>query len=269
MLIRNKHILLFAAGDNFGRNGNNNNNNNNNNNILDNFTNKKKSSTEKSDDNGFKNNNNGSFDPTVNFDNAAKTLKERFGDLPLPTPRIASENEGGIELPMIHEKQHEPTSASAKPTSMNNNNFDRPFEGLPRDLLDMMPPDIREIANRNPELVKKAMQRSDVNAENNRQTSNAQQQPKPNPNPKKKNHNSPPVVQLSQIKLNSMKKRGYSDRFVGAAAALDMQSGNPNGDNVTDDTFQDKKLHAGLKDEHGFFGLESDEEDNDDKKSLL
>jgi len=165
-------------------------------------------------------------DPMMNFENAEQTMKERFGNLPLPSPRgmpppslkktgdngdngDGGENSRGIEL-----------------TSKRKTGYEQPFEGLPRDLMDMMPPDIRAIAERNPQLVQQAIRKSDTKAEKRRQA--AQQQVH---NDMKTvgggsdGHQKKSAIKLSQVQRTSLKKKGHAERFVGAAAAADILDG--------------------------------------------
>ena len=202
--------------------------------LLDSFTNMKGRNANGKWKNG-NNNNTGTdaggdvgpnVDPMMNFENAEQTMKERFGNLPLPSPRgmpppslkktgdngdngDGGENSRGIEL-----------------TSKRKTGYEQPFEGLPRDLMDMMPPDIRAIAERNPQLVQQAIRKSDTKAEKRRQA--AQQQVH---NDMKTvgggsdGHQKKSAIKLSQVQRTSLKKKGHAERFVGAAAAADILDG--------------------------------------------
>ena len=74
--------------------------------------------------------------------------------------------EGGAVEREIEMKAFRDTPKKAPPTA---SKYDMPFDGLPQDLMAMMPPDIRAIAEKNPDLIKKAMMKSDEKMETKRQ----------------------------------------------------------------------------------------------------
>ena len=72
-----------------------------------------------------------------------------------------------------------------------------------------MPPDVRAIAERNPSLVAKAMKQSSE------KTSSSVVKVTPQP-----------VKLLTTVQENSLKRSSYSERFIGAAAALEVNNNN-------------------------------------------
>ena len=170
--------------------------------LLDEFTNKPKAAEAREP-----------VDPNFDFENAAESLKSRFGDFPLPTPRMSTQPDANnVELTPLPTPNPtpNPTPTPTPPTPPKpKNDYDQPFANLPSDLLNMMPPDVRAIAERNPSLVAKAMKQSSE------KTSSSVVKVTPQP-----------VKLLTTVQENSLKRSSYSERFIGAAAALEVNNNN-------------------------------------------
>lgn len=131
-------------------------------------------------------------------------FKERFGNLNLPTMNDASDLQGieeGVEMTEVAGGGGRGGTAGAATAEGGEG-------GIPAQLLAMMPPEIREIALRRPDLVQKA------------QVGGGQ----PGPGARAGGEPAKPIG-MSTVKQAMMKKREYAERFAGAQAALEIAEG--------------------------------------------